>query len=47
MVSVIPMTLTSVAPFNTTGERSKFSVTENPGPGTYAADKVKVVNGGI
>jgi hypothetical protein len=34
----------SVAPFNSLIERDKAQkVNENPGPGTYAAEKVKVV----
>jgi hypothetical protein len=33
----------NVAPFNSMKERENFGPTENPGPGTYAAENVKVV----
>lgn len=33
----------NVAPFNAMKERALASVTENPGPGSYAAEKTKVV----
>jgi hypothetical protein len=34
----------SVAPFNSILEREKaYRINENPGPGTYASEQVKVV----